>query len=136
ELRDLIKQMGISSKVTTLGMVVGRAKLVLLSAAGVWVLPSYDENFGIAVLEAMACGIPLVISDQVGIHPEIASARAGLVVRCEVDDLASGITRAMVDEDLRRQLSANARELLKSRFTWSQASAQMVNAYWQLRRLR
>ena len=67
---------------TFTGMLLGEEKLAVLRDAQMFVLSSYSENFGIAVIEAMACGLPVVISDQVNIWREVDAAGAGLVVPC------------------------------------------------------
>ena len=67
--------------------------------ADVFVLPSYTENFGMTVVEAMACGCPVVISDQVNIWREIQEEGAGLVVGLEPREIAKAICRVLADKD-------------------------------------
>jgi glycosyltransferase involved in cell wall biosynthesis len=73
------------------GMLAGNAKWGALRAAEAFVLPSHQENFGIAVVEALACGTPVLISDQVNIWREIAADGAGLVE----PDTAAGVFRLL-----------------------------------------
>ena len=74
-----------ASGITFTGMLSGSLKWGALSAADAFILPSHQENFGIAVVEALACGTPVLISNKVNIWREIAAAEAGYV---ENDDLA------------------------------------------------
>ena len=76
-----------------------------------YVLPSYSENFGIAVVEAMAAGVPVIVSDRVGIHADIAAAAAGLVVRCDVGELASAMLCLLNDAEMRGLLGRSGKHL-------------------------
>src|SRR6185436_15853567 len=67
-------RLGLGESVYWAGFLSGKEKLAALADADVFVLPSYSENFGVAVVEAMAARLPVVISDQVGIHREVAAA--------------------------------------------------------------
>lgn len=82
----------LSRKVFLTGMVTGVHKWGLLQRASAFALPSHQENFGIAVVEALACRVPVLISDKVNIWPEISEAGAGLVAG---DDAAG--TRTLLD---------------------------------------
>ena len=82
-VRDWLQAAGLADYATFTGMLLGEEKLAALRDAQMFVLPSYSENFGLAVVEAMACGLPVVISDQVNIWREVAAAGAGLVGPCE-----------------------------------------------------
>ena len=86
--------------------------------ADIFVLPSYTENFGLTVVEAMACGLPVVISDQVNIHADIAKARAGIVTQCERSAIASALDTFLNDPAAGRTCGAAGRRLVKQRFTW------------------
>ena len=73
------------------GMLAGDAKWGAFYATEVFVLPSHQENFGIAVVEALACGKPVLISSQVNIWPEIMEANAGIVE----DDTLEGTVKLL-----------------------------------------
>src|SRR6266446_9161404 len=68
--------LGIASDVVWTGFLAGEDKRAALADADVFVLPSYSENFGVTVVEAMGAGLPVIISDQVGIHCEVVKANA------------------------------------------------------------
>ncbi len=90
-LAQRAQHLGVACRITWTGMLQGRVKWGALRAAEVFVLPSHQENFGIAVAEALAVGTPVLISNQVNIWREIVAADAGLA---EVDTLAG--TRALL----------------------------------------
>lgn len=78
-LEKLSVSLGLRSRITWTGMLSGDLKWGALRASEVFCLPSYQENFGIAVSEALACGIPVIISESVNISQEVLAAHAGLV---------------------------------------------------------
>ena len=90
-LRDLAATLGIAERVTWTGMLSGERKWGAFHAAEAFVLPSHQENFGLAVAEALACGLPVLISDKVNIWREIAEDGAGLVA----EDTEAGTTRLL-----------------------------------------
>ncbi len=81
KLQALAIQLNVADRITWTGMLNGALKWGVLAAAELLVLPSHQENFGIVVAEALACRLPVIISDKVNIWREIAGHRAGLV--CE-----------------------------------------------------
>ncbi len=107
ECRNRADQLGISSDVHWIGFLEGAEKQAALTDADLFVLPSYSENFGVAVVEAMAAGLPVVVTDRVAIHREIASQRAGLVVKCNIDRLAGAIRQLLQDRSLSTELGRN-----------------------------
>lgn len=130
ELRRLAPASGAS--VHWLGMVSGDAKWGALHAAEAFILPSHQENFGIAVVEALACGKPVLISDKVNIWREIRSDGAGSV---DTDDDA-GTARLLASWlDLppagRAAAAARARACYEHRYQIDRAAAHLVG---QLRR--
>jgi glycosyltransferase involved in cell wall biosynthesis len=124
-----LQKLGMANRSTITGMLVGEAKLSLLADTDVWVLPSYDENFGIAVIEALACGRPVVISDKVNVHPEVSAAGAGLVVSCDANAVAGAIARLLSDNSLAVQLGTNGKRMVAEQFTWDRAARQLSAAY-------
>ena len=88
ELERLVARLGVGNRVIWTGPLYGSVKQGALGAAEVLALPSHTENFGISVVEAMACGVPVLVSNQVNIWREIESDGAGLAATPDV----AGIT--------------------------------------------
>ncbi|MBI4245038.1 MAG: glycosyltransferase [Planctomycetes bacterium] len=100
-----------------------------LKRSDLFVLPSYSENFGIAVVEAMSVGLPVVISDKVGISTEIRSYNAGVVVKCDPAELAFAIDSCLGSPALRSALSESALKLVLEHFDWKKITPRLINAY-------
>lgn len=107
----------------------GRAVLEAYVDADVFALPSYTENFGIVIAEAMACECPVVISDQVNIHGGVVDAGAGLVARCDVPEVASALIALLGDRERRKAMGARGRELVRSQWTWNAVAKQLEAEY-------
>ncbi|NEP06937.1 MAG: glycosyltransferase [Okeania sp. SIO2G4] len=114
------------------GFVTGEIKASLLQVADVFVLPSYYENFGIAVAEAMVAGTPVVISDQVHICQDVADAEAGWVGSCKIEDMAILIKSALQNEAERKQRGLNAKELARKNYSWEAIAIQTIQAYQKI----
>jgi glycosyltransferase involved in cell wall biosynthesis len=115
------------------GMLTGDIKWGALRAADAFILPSHQENFGLAVVEALACGTPVLISNKVNIWREIAEDGAGLVA----DDTLSGVGQLLtqwraVTPEQRADFAARARRCFETRFQIDLATAGLVQ---QLRTL-
>jgi glycosyltransferase involved in cell wall biosynthesis len=111
------------------GFVSGTAKSGLLARASVFVLPSYSENFGVAVVEAMAAGLPVVISDQIGIHPLVAEGRAGMVTSCSVAALSEALIKLLSDPATARAMGERGRSIALNEFSVPVVSAKLVSLY-------
>ena len=108
QLLSLARQAGVSDRVHFPGMLRGDAKWGAFYAAEAFALPSHQENFGVAVAEALACGTPVLISNQVNIWREIAADRVGL----DEDDDLEGTKRLL---ERWRALSGSEREAMAAR---------------------
>jgi glycosyltransferase involved in cell wall biosynthesis len=128
QLRRHAHQLGIEPDVAWAGFLEEDAKKAAMAEANIFVLPSYSENFGVAVVEAMAAGLPVIVSDCVGIHREISATDAGLVVPCEVDSLANAILQVLGNEGLRLRLARNGIALAKT-FSVAAVTDQLVTLY-------
>jgi glycosyltransferase involved in cell wall biosynthesis len=125
-------RLNIADRVLFTGMLLSADKLAAYVDADLFVLPSYQENFGIAVVEAMAAGLPVIVSDQVNIHGEIATARAGGVVPTNADALATEISRWLDDSELRRHAGARARDFARSHYDWQAIASRWSGHYGRL----
>ena len=128
-VHDLVLAHGLKEKVIFTGFVQGQDKIDLLRDADVFVLPSYDENFGLAVIEAMAVGVPVVISNNVGIHHEVTEYGAGLVTSCESGEIAHALGTLLEDGSRRRMMGQNAKTLVQKQFAWGKVATQLVELY-------
>jgi glycosyltransferase involved in cell wall biosynthesis len=127
-LKQDSERLGLAADILWTGFLQGEEKLAAFADAHVFVLPSYSENFGVAVVEAMAAGLPVVVSDQVGIHREISASRAGLVVRCSERELADALDRMITDPTLRTEAGRNGLKLA-ARFSTKSVNHQLLGLY-------
>jgi len=131
-VQEWLKQAGLLDRTTFPGMLLGEEKLAALQDAQMFVLPSYSENFGLAVVEAMACSLPVVISDQVNIWREVETAGAGLVGPCEAASLATNLERLLADSGLAEEMGRRGKELAARRFQWDGIALALQDLYARL----
>ncbi len=130
ELRAVAEGLGLGEgKVLWTGFLGGADKLAALAAASIFVLPSYSENFGIAAAEALAAGVPSVLSDQVALARDAGAADAALVVPCQVPALTAALTRLLDEPDTRARLGANGRQLIGQKFSLEAVGSSLVQLY-------
>lgn len=117
-LEALARRLGLGDRVTFAGFVSEERKLALLRSAWVHVLTSSKEGWGIANLEAAACGTPTVASDAPGLRESVLHGETGLLVpHGDVEELASALRTLVEDADLRSRMSEAARTFA-TRFSW------------------
>ena len=130
EMRELVSGLSLEGEVSFVGFLTGESKAECLANADVFVLPSYDENFGLAVAEAMSVGLPVIVADGVALAMDIEKAGAGLVVPSgSVEELASAIEKVLPDPDMRQQLGQQARKLVQEQFNWGIVTGKLVRLY-------
>jgi alpha-1,3-rhamnosyl/mannosyltransferase len=119
-------------RVRLLGFVDEADLPALYRNAALFAFPSLYEGFGLPVLEAMACGVPVVCSNGSSL-PEVAGDAALLVDPLDADGLAEAMARVLEDADLRREMVARGEEQA-ARFTWERAARQLVGVFEDLQR--
>jgi glycosyltransferase involved in cell wall biosynthesis len=128
-LQRLAQACGVSDRLRFLDPVYGAAKWRLLGAARAFVLPSHSENFGIAVLEAMAARRPVLLSPTVGLASAVRAAGAGMVVDPEPEALAKALQTLWDDGALRQSMGERGRALVERDYTWPGIAARMAALY-------
>ena len=128
-VRQWIREEGIEERVLFPGMLHGVEVLEALVDADVFALPSYTENFGIGVVEAMACGVPVAISDKVNIWREVAESGAGKVAPCDADRFMGIMLELLDNPEAARQIGKKGKTLVKERYQWSKVAVAMEHAY-------
>ena len=115
-LKNMINDFGISDYVMFTGQISEKDKVSLLYDSDIFVLPSYGENFGLSVVEALACSLPVIISNKVGISTEIKNNLAGLIIECDATELEVSLNTLIDDSYLRSLLGANGKKLVTNKF--------------------
>jgi glycosyltransferase involved in cell wall biosynthesis len=123
------EDLGIANDIIWTGFLSGPQKAAAFSAAQVYVLPSYSENFGIAAAEALTFGVPTVLSDQVAIAGDAAAAGASIMVRPNATEIARAIKQLLKDPPARETLSRNGKQFAQRSFSTERVSEQLVSEY-------
>ena len=127
QLEAQAKRLGIDGRVHWTGMLVGDLKWGAFYAGEAFVLPSHQENFGVAVVEALACGVPVLISDKVNIWPDIAQDEAGIVNPDTAEGTYRSMTRLLgMQPEERRGMISRGLECFRTRYEMKR-TAQAVN---------
>jgi glycosyltransferase involved in cell wall biosynthesis len=129
KLKQLSTSLGLQDKVTWTGLLKGDQKWGALHAAELFALPSHQENFGIAVVEAMSCGKVVLISDKVNIWTEIAQDDAGLVCSDQLSSVTITLEKWLSSDRARReQMQENALQSYRRHFQVEGAAARLRQA--------
>ena len=116
-LREQAARLGIADAIVWAGFLDSLDKLAAFAAATLFVLPSHSENFGIALVEALAAGLPCITTTGVAISDHVQRCDAGLVAPCDASAIAVALQRILGDSQLRMRLGANAHRLAAERFS-------------------
>ncbi|MFT3917333.1 MAG: glycosyltransferase [Anaeromyxobacteraceae bacterium] len=136
EVEDLVRRHAVADRVRFLGSVEGEARRAAFRRAGVLAAPSHRENFGNAIAEAMAAGLPVVVSPRVGIASDVFEAGAGLVVPREPAPLAEALAGLLADASLRAEMGRRGRELVRTRYAAPAVARATLAAYREIARPR
>ncbi|WP_419804557.1 glycosyltransferase [Terriglobus sp.] len=134
-LRAVAAEEGLDDFVFWPGMLTGAAKWGAFQSADAFVLPSHQENFGIAVAEALSCGVPALISDQVNIHGDVSASDAGLVEPDTLDGTVRLLRRwAALSDAERNVMRAKALQCWRNRFDSAGTSRAIVRLFQERRK--
>lgn len=129
-LRKLANELGLGARVRILPRtILGAEKAALYARARVFVLPSYSENFGNAVLEAMAAGIPVVVTPEVGAAEIVSRSGGGAIVSGDPQTLGPAIAQFMNDEVHVRMAGEAGRNYVKQNCSWQSVAEKMEALY-------
>jgi len=129
QVKKWAKKKGVEKSMTFTGMLQGEMKLAVLHEATMFVLPSYTENFGISVIEAMACGLPVVISDRVNIWREVRDADAGLVAFCDAELFSQHMLKLLQSYECQETMGNHGKQLIKEKFSWTCVARNFEKIY-------
>jgi len=129
ELRDLAKNYGLEKSVVFTGPVYGEDKRQLLAAADVFVLPSFSEGFSVAILEAAAAGVPVLLTPECH-FPELVKAGAAFEMAPQASAIEGGLRQILeLSEGQRKAMGRRGLELVKQSYTWPVIAGRMCEVY-------
>ena len=131
QVRRGIRDRAWDDRVVFSGWLAGAEKLAALQGAALLALPSHQENFGQVVVEALACGVPVLLSQHVNLAEDVQSAGAGWVVRLEPSAIVAGLCDALSQPQERQRRGAAGRQLA-SHFDWARVASQLTSLYGAL----
>jgi poly(glycerol-phosphate) alpha-glucosyltransferase len=124
----MIAECGAGSRVHLIGEVQGSRKFGVMHAADVFVLSSYSEGLPVAVLEAMACRRPVVITPHCNL-PDVGTSTAGWIVDATIDGVSAGLRDALASVPVRAERGRCARRLVEHRYTWCRIASESIDLY-------
>jgi glycosyltransferase involved in cell wall biosynthesis len=130
--QEQVVGLGLSDRVHFAGLLGGMALMQAYADADIHVLLSYRENFAMVVAEAMAAGLPVLVTEQVGLAEEVAKAGAGYCVRSESEAIAKCWLGMLADPELRASMGKKGRELVERHFATEVVSRQMLEFFRQI----
>ena len=131
-LKSQVTSLGLSEQVIWAGFVDGEDKQVLLQGADLFALTSYSENFGIAVLEALAAGAPPLVTHPVALSTEIETHDLGWVTDTDTTSIAAGLSNALDKISEMQDLRQRCREFVAKNFQWPAIAGQLSGLYQSL----
>ena len=131
-LKKMVAELKIGDGVVFTGPLYGQEKLQAYTDADVCVLPSSYEIFGITILEAWACGKPVIVTDRCGLANAVKEG-AGLVVPYDREELAKALLNIIDNESLRTGFGRQGRKLVEEKYNWSKITVQLENIYSQIK---
>lgn len=131
-LRRQAAECGVAARIDLLGEVRGADRVALLRGARALVLLSSSENFGNAALEALACGVPVVVTGAVGLAAEVGRRGAGRIVEPAAEAVAAGLGELLDDPAAAREAGARGSRLVAERFTWTAVARALRAVYTEV----
>lgn len=132
KLKLMVRQLNGDARVSFAGWLEGSDKIHAMKGAELLVLPSFQENFALSVVEAMACGVPALVSEHVNLASEIIQAGAGWVAPLETEEMVQVLKEAMKNKEERKFRGAKGKRLVRTHFTWQIVAGKLIEMYREL----
>jgi glycosyltransferase involved in cell wall biosynthesis len=130
KVRSWVRKFGLEKAVTFTGFLDGKDKINVLCSSDVFILPSYSENFGMAVIEAMAAGLPVVVTNRVAISNEISQWKAGIIIDCSEKGVYEGLKEAInMDDNIKNKMIARGRSMVNELYDINRVADRMIELY-------
>ncbi|WP_414542634.1 glycosyltransferase [Nostoc sp. CCY0012] len=129
KIKSLLMSYGLSNRTHFAGFVEGENKNLLLQGSDLFVLTSYSENFGVAVLEALAAGLPVLITPGVALASMLEQHQLAYVVQQDVSEITNAILDFLNSPKLAQQMGERAHKFVLEKYTWENIAGKMIRVY-------
>jgi len=128
-VKKLVTKLNLNGKVTYLDFLKEESKKAAYLSSEVFVLPSRFESFGMSAVEAMALGVPVVLTDKVGISSEAQKYGAAVVVPATESELYKGIKSLLENREFAAEVGANAKRFVAARYSIDNVAQKMIEEF-------
>ena len=133
KLLKVIEKLNISQYIKFIGLLDKDGVKKAYVDSDIFVLPSYSENFGLTIIESMACGCPVIISKNVNIHEDISSENLGYVINCKPNEIAESVIDYYNKSAIYKQNhKKRIRSYVLSKYDWDQCIAIFMDTYKEI----
>lgn len=132
EVESLLVSHGIRHRTHITGFVKGEIKNIFMQGADLFTLTSYSENFGVAVLEALAIGLPVLVTRSVALADLVEQQHLGYVTEIDVEAIASTIQQALKDPQDAKSMGKRACQFIFEKYAWEQIATKMIEVYTKI----
>ncbi|MDZ8055059.1 MAG: glycosyltransferase [Aulosira sp. ZfuVER01] len=129
EINSLLVASGMSGRTHFAGFVEGETKNMFMQGSDLFVLTSYAENFAVVVLEALAVGLPVLITPGVALASIVQQYQLGYVTPMNVSAIASALENYLSHPQKAKQMGERARQIISEQYTWDKIAARMIDNY-------
>jgi len=129
EVDALIASEGMQNRTHRTGFVEGEYKDIILQGSDIFALTSHSENFGVAVLEALAAGLPAVLTPGVALSDVVAQHQLGKVIALHQDEISMAISQLLLDRNAIQLTGDRARQFILERYTWKKIATNLSENY-------
>ena len=129
EVQQLLQTAGLMERTRRLGFVTGEEKALLLQGSDLFALTSHSENFGIAVLEAMANGLPVLITPGVALAPLVERSHLGWITPLEQPAITATLQHLFAHPSLLQQVGERAQSIVRQQYTWNHIATSLIKQY-------
>lgn len=129
KVKEMVKENGLEDDVKFVGMVLDEDKVSVYQDADIFALPSYSENFGIVVAEAMYFGLPVVTTPNVGISNIVKDYKAGFVVDKDESKVSNAMLKILENENLFNKMSKNGKKAADKEFSMDSVANKWIKTY-------
>lgn len=129
QIQDLLVTHGISDRAHLVGFVEGEIKNLYLQGSDLFTLTSHSENFGIAAIEALAAGMPVLITDGVAIAPIVKEQEIGYVTKLEINAIVVTLENFLQNFHQKLHNRSRSQQIIAENYSWQSISAQLATIY-------